>query len=363
MADQPAGEKVLPPSQRKLQQARQRGNVARSADLNSGFLLLVAGFAMYAFGPLAFGQMLAIMRFFMGGTESIEAEPASMQGLLAQTLILTVPVVLPLMLVLLVAGVLMNVVQFGFMFSSEALTPRLERLDPIKGFQRLVSLRALVELIKSLLKFAAVSIVVYFALRNRLPDMFSLMHLNAWGATIGMFDLVWTVWWRVAIAMLVIGVLDYAYQRWQYLQDQRMTRQESQEELKQLEGDPRIRQRVRQIQRQMATQRMMAEIPEADVVITNPTTFAVALRYDPDNMDSPTVTAKGARLIAERIRDRAVEFDVPIVERPELARSLFRDVDIGGTVPEQLFRAVAEVLAYVYQIDRRAEKVSERRSA
>lgn len=363
MADQPAGEKVLPPSQRKLQQARERGNVARSADLNSGFLLLTAGLGLYMLGPLAFRQLLIITQYYFGGMSATPIAPTDVQAVAARGLLFMVPVVIPLMLVLLTAGVLMNITQFGFLFSGQAVQPRVERIDPIKGFRRLFSLRAFVELVKSLLKLAVISYIVYLAVRNRVPEMLSLMHTNAWGTALGTWDLVWTVWWRVGLAVLVIGILDFAYQRWQYLQDQRMTRQEAQDELKQLEGDPRIKQRVRQIQRQMATQRMMTEVPEADVVITNPTTYAVALRYRPAEMDAPQVVAKGARIIAERIRETALEHDVPIVERPELARAIFRDIEIGDSIPEHLFRAVAEVLAYVFQIDRRAEKIAERRQS
>jgi flagellar biosynthetic protein FlhB len=157
-----------------------------------------------------------------------------------------------------------------------------------------------------------------------------------------------------------LGVLDFGFQRWQYGRDLMMTVQEAKEEMKQLEGDPRIKQRIRQIQRQMAMKRMMAEVPEADVIITNPIRFAVALRYDPKTMDAPVVIAKGARLLAQRIREIAEEHDVPIVEKPELARALFKSIDVGQPVPEDLFRAVAEVLAFVFKIDRREEKRHER---
>lgn len=363
MADQPAGEKILPPSQRKLQLARDRGNVAKSADLTSGTLLLTAGIALYILGPAAFEQMLLVTRYYFGEFSALPATREYLQPLTAQAVLLTAPIVIPLMLVLMGMGILLNVSQFGFVFSGQALQPRAERINPIKGFQRLFSLRALVELLKSIVKFIAIGAVVYWAMRDRIPEVLSLMHTGAWGAAIGMWTLVWAVWWRVGLAMIAIGILDFAYQRWQYLQDQRMTRQEAQEELRQLEGDPRIRQRVRQIQRQMAMRRMMAEVPEADVVITNPTTYAIALRYDAARMDAPRVVAKGMRLVADRIRDVAVENGVPIVERPELARALFRDVDIDQRIPDALFRAVAEVLAYVYAIDRRAEKIAERRSA
>lgn len=361
MADQPAGEKSLPASARKLQMARERGNVARSGDLTTGALLLTAGIALTIVGPMAFKQMLAITTHYFGEIDSRIYTIDDMRVLSIQALLLMAPAALPLMLVLMGMGILMNVTQFGIVFSSEALQPKFERLDPIKGFQRLFSLRSLVELLKSIVKFAAIAAVVWYGVRDRLPELLALMGTSAWGASVGTWSLVWAVWWRVGLTMLAIGILDFAFQRWQYLQDQRMTRQEAVEEMRQLEGDPRIRQRVRQIQRQMAMRRMMVDVPTADVVITNPTTYAVALRYDAGRMQAPRVVAKGMRLVAERIRETAMKNNVPIVERPEVARALFKDAEIGGFVPEDLFRAVAEVLAYVYQIDRRAEKLAERR--
>lgn len=175
-----------------------------------------------------------------------------------------------------------------------------------------------------------------------------------------MTELVLVVWFRVVVAMLVLGTIDFAFQRWQYGRDLMMTVQEAKEEARQFEGDPRIKQRIRQIQRQMALRRMMAEVPRADVVVTNPIRFAVALRYDMANMQAPIVVAKGARLLAKRIREIAEEHDVPIVEKPELARALFKSIEVGQAVPHDLFRAVAEVLAFVYRIDRREEKIRER---
>ena len=160
--------------------------------------------------------------------------------------------------------------------------------------------------------------------------------------------------------MLILGLLDFGYQRWQHGQDLRMTQQEMKQELKQYEGNPEVKQRIRAIQRQMSMNRMMADLPDADVVITNPTTYAVALRFNPTEMNAPIVIAKGARLTAERIRDLAAEHDIPLVERPPLARALFRTLEVGQSVPEDLFRGVAEVLAYIYEIDRREEKLRER---
>ncbi len=361
MADQPAGEKTLPASARKLQTARERGNVARSGDLTSGALMLAAGLALSVIGPAAFAQMLATTGYYFGELDLQPLTRDDLQPMTVKALLLMAPAALPLMFVLMGVGVLLNVTQFGFVFSGQSLQPKFERMNPIKGFQRLVSLRALVELIKAIVKFVAIAAVVWTGVRDRLPEILALMQSGVWGAGIGTWDLVWAVWWRIGLTMLAIGILDFAFQRWQYLKDQRMTRQEAMEELRQLEGDPLIKQRIRQIQRQMAMKRMMADVPTADVVITNPTTYAVALRYEAANMQAPRVVAKGMRLVAERIREVAQQNAVPIVERPELARALFAKAEIGAFIPEDLFRTVAEVLAYVYQIDRRVEKIAERR--
>jgi len=168
------------------------------------------------------------------------------------------------------------------------------------------------------------------------------------------------VWVRVAIAMVVLGILDYGYQKWQWEQDMRMTQQELKEELREFEGDPHVKGRIRKLQRRFATQRMLREVPKADVVVTNPTHYAIALRYAPDSMAAPQVIAKGARLLAEQIREIAARHRVPIVQRPKLARALYRDVEVGQYIPEKLFTAVAEVLSFVYQIDTREEKRQER---
>ena len=227
----------------------------------------------------------------------------------------------------------------------------------------MVSLRALVELIKSIFKLSLIVIIVYYAIRDEWPVLAGLMELTPMGVVAVTGQLVIAIWWRVALAMIVLAIFDYFFQRWHYERDLRMTRREATDEAKDLEGDPRLKQRVRQVQRQLATQRMMAEVPEAEVVITNPIRYAIALRYEEGNMDAPIVVAKGARLLAKRIRAIAIENDVPIVERPDLARALYRNVDVGGAVPGTLFRAVAEVLAYVYQIDRREAKRQTREEA
>lgn len=360
MPEDSGGEKSLPASGQKLQKARDDGNIARSQDLSAGGALMVALLALYLLGPGMMAGILEVGRYYLGNAHLLIPSQMPLTALAAVSINAFARITLPIALVMLATGMAFGLLQVGFLLTSKPLQPKLSRINPITGLQKFVSLRSLVELAKSLAKLALVGVIVYNAMYNRLPDILSLMSLNPWGVLLGTMELTYAVWWRVALAMVAIGILDYGYQFWQRQQDLRMTVQEARQESKELEGDPQIKRRVRQLQRQIAMQRMMADVPTAEVVITNPTHYAIALRYDMDAMKAPVIVAKGARLMAQRIRELAVEHDVPIVQRPELARTLFRTIELGQPVPEHLFRAVAEVLSYVFQIDRREEKKRER---
>ncbi len=360
MAEDSGGEKSLPASQTKIQKAREDGNVPKSQDLGSAWSLLVALIALWYLGPDLFQNMLDATRHYFANFAHVEMGPDTFHLLGLDAMQRMAIILLPFAIAVTVAGLALNVIQVGFLFSPKAIQPKLERLNPLAGFKKFFSGRSAFELLKSVLKLTVVSIIVYYTIRDRWGELVSTMHLFPAAMTVVVAKLVGLVWFRSVLAMLVLGILDYGFQRWQYGRDLMMTVQEAKEEMKQLEGDPRIKQRIRQIQRQMAMKRMMAEVPEADVVITNPIRFAVALRYDVNTMEAPVVVAKGARLLAKRIREIAEEHDVPIVEKPELARALFKNIDVGQSVPEHLFRAVAEVLAFVYKIDRREEKRRER---
>lgn len=360
MPEPPGGEKTIPASARKRQRAREQGNVAKSQDLNAAWTLLVALIALRLLGPSTFEELIAASRHFFGDAAVLLVEPDTIQTLAIDALMFVSRTVLPFMVVLLFGGIAINVVQVGVLFAPEAMRPRLEKLNPISGLQKFVSIRSLVELVKAICKLTIITYIVFITVRGRWQGLLVMMYMTPWGITKAIAELVAIVWLRAVLAMAVIGILDYIFQRWQHDRELMMTVQEAREEARQLEGDPRIRQRIRRIQRQLAMQRMMAEVPRADVVIINPTRFAVALRYEPPEMAAPVVIAKGARLIAERIRDLAIENDVPIVERPELARTLYQTIEVGYPVPEDLFRAVAEVLAFVYEIDRRVDRRRER---
>lgn len=344
----------------KRQRAREEGNVAKSQDLNSAVALLAALLAMRIFGPQMFESMADASRYFWGNVATLKASADTAPVLAAAFVYHVIRIVLPFLIIMLVAGVAANFIQVGFLMSPKRLSPNLEKVNPFTGFSRFVSLRSFVELVKSIFKLILIGTVVYITLAGRWDQVMMMSYLSLGGVVKTMGDLIFVLWFRVALLILALALLDYAYQRWQYEQDLRMTIQEAREEMKQLEGDPRVKQRVRQIQRQMAMQRMMAEVPEADVIITNPTTYAVALRYNVQEMDAPVVSAKGARLLAERIRELGAEHRVPIVEKPELARTLYRQVEVSRPIPENLYRTVAEVLRFVYEIDRRAAKIRER---
>lgn len=360
MPEEVAGEKTIPASALKRRRAREKGNVAKSLDLTAGLSLLAALVALRFLGPGMFANLAAMTEYYFSDAYALRPEVHTPQSLAAGVLLVTGSCVLPFMLVMLVAGIAVNVAQIGFLLSPQAMAPKLERLNVFTGIQRFFSPRSFVELVKSILKLTLVTWIVWLTVRNRWESFLALMYLDPIEISRDIGLLVVVVWWRIVLVLIVLGILDYAFQRWQYERDLMMTVQEAREEAKEVEGDPRIRQRIRQIQRQMAMRRMLAAVPAAEVVITNPITYAVALRYNMAEMAAPVVVAKGARLMARQIRDIAIAHNVPIVEKPELARALFRSAEVGQPIPENLFRAVAEVLAFVFRIDRREEKIRER---
>jgi flagellar biosynthetic protein FlhB len=235
------------------------------------------------------------------------------------------------------------------MFSSESITPKFSKVDPIKGFQRLFSLRSIVELIKNIFKICIISMVAYLVIKGELANMILLMDQGISGIMTYLGRICFKIILSTAVVLVILAILDYIYQRWEYEKSLRMTKQEIKDEYKNTEGDPLIKSRIRRLQREMAKKRMMAEVPKADVIITNPTHLAIAVKYDPENMMAPKVVAKGANIIAEKIREIARENDVMIVEDKPLARVLYKIVDVNHFIPEDLYRAVAEVLAFVYE--------------
>jgi len=260
---------------------------------------------------------------------------------------------LPVFAAVYLTALISNFAQVGFVVSWKAVEPKFSRLDPINGFKQKFSSRAVVEFVKTLVKVGVISLVVYFAIKAEL-NAIARLYDNSTGQIL-LFVLIKSFWIfiKVCLIMIVVALLDYAYQKWKFLEDQKMTKKEVKDETKQTEGDPMVKSRIRQLQMEAARKRMMADVPKADVVVTNPTRLAVALKYDGKTMDSPIVVAKGAGPVAENIRRIARENQVPLVEDKQLARNLYRHVDLGGQIPIDYYQAVAELLAYVYKLKNR----------
>jgi len=351
MPEKPDQERTEPASPKKRSDARKKGQVAMSREVPS-VLILVVSLGFFFFGG---GWMIRSLMQFMHGIFTnlngmLLSDILTARDLLVLSLQSGLYILLPFMLAVLVAGVFGNVIQIGLLFSTETITPKLTKVNPISGFRRLVSAKTLAELPKSILKLVTVGTIAYVLVMKNMPRMPDLMQMSV-ADILQEFDwIAFQIGFFVCLALIFLAAADYIFQRWQHEKELRMTKQEVKDEQKQLMGDPQIKARIKSAQREMARRRMMAAVPEADVVITNPTRLAVALKFDADDMDAPMVVAKGAGEIARKIREIAREHNVPLVEEKPLARALYKTVEIDQLIPVELYRAVAEVLAYVYRL-------------
>lgn len=349
MAEERDEERTEPASPRRREEARERGQVARSADLSSAVILLAAVLALQFLGRPLIGGLFASAASVLEGLALVDGDPATLLAQFGGAFTAVLLGFLPFVGIVLAAALAANLVQVGFLFTAKPLAPDLDRINPVSGLARLFSARGLLRLVAGLLKLALVGLVVFWTLwaeRVRLVELSGRGFEPILGIAV---DLMSVLSLRAAIALLVLALFEYGVQRWQYERDLRMSKQEVREELKRYEGDPRIRERRRAIQQQLALQRMLLGVPEATVVVTNPTHLAVAIRYE-KSMEAPVVVAKGAEQLARRIRESALDHAVPVVERKDLARSLYRTVDVGQSIPPGLYQAVAEILAYVYRL-------------
>jgi flagellar biosynthetic protein FlhB len=347
------GEKTEDATPRQREKAREEGRVASSREVGTLFILTTATLAIYFFGPYMTRRLLGLFAWVLQNLHTIDLSTGGAAVLLRSMFVQVMLILGPVFIALVVAAVAGWVFQFGFLFSSRPLQFKGDRINPIEGAKRLFSWRLLMETFKSIFKFSIVAIVCYYLFKPLLPwsaamvDSDPLQIIPALlyhGMRIALFLLLF---------LLIVAVADYAFQRWEFEKSIRMSRYEVKQELKETEGDPQIRARVRSIRQQQLRQRMMAEVPTAEVVVTNPTHYAVALRYDPVDRDAPHVVALGRSLIAQRIKEIATENDVPIYEEPWLARELYRTCYVGDTIPVDLWQAVAKVLAYIRTLDRK----------
>jgi flagellar biosynthetic protein FlhB len=337
------------PTQKRKQETRRKGQVARSTEVNSALILMAGYLLLKNLGPWLGQQALnfSSQTLSMMGQDWNSGTPGRLLSLSA---VAVARLLLPLFAVTLAAGCVAGLAQVGFLFTPDNLAPKLERINPLEGFKRIFSRRALVELLKSIAKVAVIGYLAYGVIRPNLAVFPQLTEMGVGGAVSELARLASAIILRIGVFLIILAVVDYLFQ---YSENQkliRMTKQELKEEMRQTEGDPQIRGRLRQRQRMLAQQRMMQQVPQADVVITNPTHFAVALRYELRRDSAPVVVAKGADEIAQRIKQIAREHDVVIFEDPPLAQTLYKTVELGRAIPEQLYEAVANVLSFVYRL-------------
>lgn len=350
MADGSNGqERTESATPKRRQKAREEGNVPRSTEVASVVVLAAGLIGLGTFGRSMTERAATYLYGQFAGVAAVRLDPGSTVAFATEAAGTTAKILAPLMLLVIVAGIGANVAQNGIMLSSKPLVPKFDRVSPQTGLKRIFSKRSLVELLKSILKLMIVGAIISWSLW-RTPD--TLMPL----ATVGMYQgygiilaLVFRMAATGAFALAVLAILDFFFQRWDYEQQMKMSRQEVKDEHKQSEGDPQLKSKIRSRQMDMSRRRMMEDVKTADVVVTNPIHFAVALKYDTETMVAPKIVAKGARLLAKRIRDVARQAGIPIVENPPLARALFKAGKVGGFVPISLYQSVAELLAFVYR--------------
>lgn len=350
----PVQDRTEPATPRRREEAREEGRVAKSTDLNSALVLFVSLIVLRVAGPYMFGTLMSMTRAILANLHTGSLDDAGIRATAISCASVLAAVSLPILVSAGAVGVASNVLQVGFRVSSKPMIPDINRMDPIKGFMRLVSWRGLVELIKSCGKVAIVGYVVYACLKTEYPNLLKLSDLPAPAASAQIGGVCWRLLSRACAATFILAILDYMYQRLQYEISLRMTKHEVKEEFKRSEGDPQVKARIRRRQIEMRRSRMVQMVPKADVVVTNPTHIAVALEYDASRMSAPTVIAKGQCLLAERIKAIAEAHGIPIVENVEVARLLYRLVEVGQQIPEELYQAVAEILAFVYRLSQKA---------
>lgn len=346
-------DKTEQPTHRKLTEARKKGQVAKSMELTTVFMLLVAMVMLRNGGAYIYTSLSRTVSYYLGSFHEMVFTPASVMPLFTQIVyqvfMLSAIVAVPTYITV----IALNLAQVGFLFTSESIKPQLDRLNPLSGFKRIFSKQGFAMLLKSSIEIGVVAFILYTTMRDQWQVVFRFTDMELRSALFTLADLAYRFSIKIIIVLLIIALLDYIYQRWQFTENLKMTKQEVKDEMKQTEGDPMIRSRIRQRQREMARKRMMAAVPEAHVVVTNPVHLACALKYDDETMAAPVLVAKGQGLIAEKIREVAKSNDIPIVENKPLARDIFETIELDQEIPPRLYEAVAEIVAFLYNLKKK----------
>ena len=346
-----AEERTEPATPRKRQKSREEGRMAKSQDLSAAVVIITGLLAVHSLAVTIWSKLVWM---FYDNTRHLSSELMWEDGWLIRPAVEGLKGFfwgwLPVGFLCTIAAAVIMVYQVGFLVSTKPLVPKPDRFNPVSGLKKIISMRTLVELVKGLLKAMVLLGMLFMVIRKEQDLLLSVMLFPIeQGMEIIMRE-IWGMALKMALVLLVLGMIDYGYQKWDFEKSIRMSKQEIKEEYKQMEGDPLVKRRIRQKQRELAQGRMMSDVPKADVVVTNPTHIAVAIKYDQKSMPAPVVIAKGEGFVAQKIRDIAKENKIPIVENKPLARALLLQVEVGEMVPEDLYRSVAEVLAFVYRL-------------
>ncbi len=351
-ADGAGGEKTELPTEKKLREAKKEGRFAKSVEINTAMMILFGFFTIKIFTPYMYEKMSKLFNEFytlIKNTDEIYNKDYINQFMI-NVAYRSLEIVMPILAVCLIIGVVANVIQVGFNPSLKLIQPKMNRLNPLEGFKRIFSMRAAVELVKSLMKVILIGVIFYMAIKDEidvLPSFFNMTILKSMEYS---GNVIIDTSLKAGILFVFLAALDYGYQRFEYMKNMKMSKYEIKKEYEEAEGKPEIKQKIKQKMRQISMRRMMQDVPKADVIITNPTHYAIAIRYDQKKDSGPRVIAKGTDFLAQRIKEVAKENKVEIVENKPLARTLYATVEIGEEIPPELYSAVAEVLAFVYNL-------------
>ena len=348
--NQDGQEKTEQPTAKRLDEAKKKGQIARSRELNTMAITLVGGMTLVSMGSYIGNGLWDLMTKNFTIARQDMYDPTALVNRLALAIEDALFMLIPFFLVVVVLAIASSVALGGYTFSGESLAPKLSKLDPIKGLKRVFSLKGLMELLKALAKFLLIGSATGLVLWKSMGSFMALSQMELGKAVSEMGSIIGGSFILIASTLILIAMIDAPFQLWQHKRQLKMTRQEVREEMKDTEGRPEVKGRIRNLQREMAQRRMMEEIPKADVIVTNPTHYAIALRYDQDNMLAPEVVAKGSGEIAANIRRVGLEHEIPMVESPMLARAIYFNTELGDAIPAGLYLAVAKILAYVFQL-------------
>ena len=353
MAEENDNEKTEEPSQYRMDEARKKGDVASSKELSSVLLLSGSLLTLIICGVYIFECFSEYIDWIYRQDFQTTYTKEKVNEIFTQTSWTLIKCVAPSFGASICLGIIAQFIQVGFLYSPEIINADIERINPMKGFSRIVSKKAIVEALKGIFKFIVVIFITYTVVKNNINSFLGFLHSDAAASLAFGKYLMVKLAFSILLGLSIIALADFAWEKWSYRQKMMMTKQEAKEEAKEKDGNPEVKNKIRQIQRQMAQKRMMNDVKKADVIVTNPTHISVALKYDGETMVAPSVMAKGADHLALRIREIAKENDIPIVENIVLARTLYKTVKVGHGVPRSLYKAVAEILAFVYKLKRK----------